>query len=52
MNEVKSYITFLIGWITGHSDIELEPETEFEVVRVIMDSYDCWKTEEQKGETE
>lgn len=43
MNETKQYIAYLIGWITAHCDIELDPQTEFEVIRVIMDSFDAFQ---------
>ena len=45
METTQKYISYLIGWITAHSDIELDPLTEFEMIRVIMDSFDCFKRE-------
>lgn len=42
---VKEYISYLIAWITGRCDLELDPLTEFHVIRVIMDSYECFERE-------
>ena len=45
---IKEYISYLIAWITGHCDLELDPLTEFQVIRVIMDSYECFEKERNK----
>lgn len=45
METTQKYISYLIRRITGHSDIELDPLTEFEVIRVIMDSFNGFKRE-------
>lgn len=34
---VKEYIVKVIGWLTSHCDIELDPITEYEVIRVLID---------------
>lgn len=44
-NETKEYIAYLIQWITGHDDIELEPTLEYEMIRVIMDAAKCYEDE-------
>lgn len=33
------YISELIGLITSHLDIEIEPASEVEIIRVILDVY-------------
>ena len=34
---VKEYIVKVIGWLTSHLDIELDPITEYEVIRVLIE---------------
>lgn len=47
--EVREYIAYLVQWLSGHGDLELDDLTEFEVIRVIFDSYECF-VREHKGE--
>jgi hypothetical protein len=46
METTQKYISYLIGWITAHSDVEFDPLTEFEVIRVIIDSFECFYRDE------
>jgi len=45
---IKDYIVYLISWLTGHCDLELDSQTEFEMIRVIMDSFDIYVREHEK----
>ena len=36
---LSKYVSELIGLITGHLDIEIEPALEVEIIRVILDVY-------------
>ena len=36
---LAGYVSELIGLITGHLDIELNPMLEVEIIRVILDVY-------------
>ena len=36
---LAGYISELIGLITSHLDIEIEPALEVEIIRVILDVY-------------
>lgn len=40
---LSKYISQLIGLITGHLDIELDPIVEVEIIRVILDVYQDYK---------
>ena len=40
---LAGYISELIGLITGHLDIELDPIVEVEIIRVILDVYQDYK---------
>ena len=40
---VSKYVSELIGLITGHLDIELDPIVEVEIIRVILDVYQDYK---------
>ena len=34
---VKEYVVKVIGWLTSHCDIKLDPITEYEVIRMLID---------------
>ena len=40
---LAKYVSQLIGLITGHIDIELDPVVENEIIRVILDVYQDYK---------
>ena len=40
---LSKYVSELIGLITGHLDIELDPIVEVEIIRVILDVYQDYK---------
>ena len=44
-NEVKMYADYLIEWIVNKHDIEFDRLTEFEIVRVIIDSLEMYRQE-------
>lgn len=36
---LSKYVSQLIGLITGHLDVELNPMLEVEIIRIILDVY-------------
>ena len=48
MGEVKEYADYLIEWIVSKQDLELDRVTEFEIVRVIVDSVEMYEKEKYK----
>lgn len=40
---LAKYVSELIGLITGHIDVELNPVVEVEIIRVILDVYQDYK---------
>ena len=44
-DDVKGYCAYLIAWITSHNDVEFDSVTEYEIVRVIMDSSEMFMKE-------
>ena len=40
---LAGYVSELIGLITSHLDIELDPIAEVEIIRVILDVYQDYK---------
>ena len=48
MREVKEYADYLIEWIVSKQDLELDRVTEFEIVRVIVDSVEMYGKEKYK----
>lgn len=47
MDEVKRYISFLTDWICGKCDITMDPITQFEVIRMLYDSFEEFNRDEQ-----
>ena len=48
---LSKYISELIGLITSHLDIELNPAVEVEIIRVILDVYQDYVNKENINET-
>lgn len=43
--QVRGYANYLINWIAGKGDIELDPLLEFEMIRIICDSVEMYRRE-------
>lgn len=45
--EVEKFADYLIEWIVSKCDIEFDRQTEFNIVRMIVDSVEMYENEER-----